>query len=255
MKVSARRSLTLWVPLGLLATVVGCATARPSYDTVAREVLLSERTSPPGRSCRVNELPATLPSASDLVEEPELRAAIRDLVGEGQREGQYVLLSMAYDPFGSNIRREVIEHNVPNAVADSVQKLVFSLRRSLPEAEQGWGVRLRIEPAEPVRLRVGRQELCDPVPRDPNLAYAIQHAYGPSSRVRGSARETRLWVRLTVGPRGTVVGAQVERGVAGNSMVVQQVLDYVRSFFFHPALEDGFPTTGTISVPITVRDR
>jgi hypothetical protein len=254
-KGTVRQSLIRLGWVGLLAATTGCATTRPSYDAAAREALLSERAPPSGRACRISTIPATLPEPSDLVEEQELTAAIRDLLGDRQRDDDYVLFSMAYDRFGSNIRREVIEHNVPDAVADSVQKLVFALRKSLPEAEVGWGVRLRIDTAEPVTLRVGRQELCDPVPRDASLAYAIQQAHGPSRRVRGSVRETRLWIRLTVGPRGTVVGAQVERGAVGSTILVQQVLEYVRTFFFHPALEDGFPTTGTISVPITVRDR
>jgi hypothetical protein len=237
-----------------VAVLSGCASGRARPEAFDRAELLSERTSPLGRSCRVAEFPATLPTTAELVDEAALVAETRELVGDRPSREGYVLFSMAYDRFGSNIRRTVIEHDISSSVADSIQKLVFAHRETLDEAPRDWGLRLRMEIGDSIRFRVGRQELCDPAPRDANLAYAMQHTYGSGFRMRGRVRENLVWMRLTVGPRGTVTSAEVERGTVGNTVLLQSLLEYVRSFFFYPALEDGMPTTGTISVPITIRE-
>lgn len=220
--------------------------------------LLSSRPAPVGRTCRVTGFPETLPAAEQLVDREALLADLAGLApAPVSRDGTpYVLLSMGYDRFGINVRRAVIEHDVGAAVADSVQKLVFAHRRTLDEGDHDWGVRLRVSLVEGGgRLEVGRMEVCAPRPRDSLLAMAAESPFTGGTRVRGGYRESTVWVRLQVGPNGTVTGAAVERGIVAGMALEQRIFDHVRSLFFEPALQDGQPVSGTISIPVLVRER
>lgn len=242
--------LTAW-----FAVLAGCASA-PRADPALRSAeLLSERSSGPGRICEVVDRPERLPAADALVDSAALRADIVALLQASEDSTGYVLFSMAFDKHGTNIRRAVIEHDVRPVLADSLQKLVFKHRRTVEESDGDWGVRLRIGLAESPRFDVGRQERCAPRPRDGSLARAIETAslYGTGTRYRGGVRETTVWVRLQIGPSGNVTGAAIERGIVGGTAVEQRIYDFVRTLFFDPALEDGFPTTGYLSIPLVVR--
>jgi hypothetical protein len=186
--------------------------------------------------------------AAALPELPDLRPRQPD-------SAAYVLLSLSYDKFGSNIRRTVIEHNLRPAVADSIQKLVFVHRRRFAEADDEWGVRLRIGLEGPLHFEVGRQEYCAPRPRDTNLALAMETTYGSGTRFRDGYRESIVWMRLVINPQGSVAGASLERGVVAGIGTEQRILEYVRTLFFDAALADGHPVTGAVSVPVVVRER
>ncbi|MBA4156945.1 MAG: hypothetical protein H0X65_05660 [Gemmatimonadetes bacterium] len=241
-----------------LLVLSACASAPQASTSEARRAeLLSAQASQPGRSCYVVDTPEELPAADVLVDSAALVRDLATLPRTEQDSAGYVLLSMGYDRFGANIRRAVIEHDVSTAAADSVQKLVFNHRRAVEEGEaQGdWGVRLRIDLDGSPHLQVGRQERCAPRPRDSALAMAMQTTHGTGTRYRGGVRESTVWVRLFVSPQGTVTGAALERGFVQGAMMEQRILDYVRSIFFEPAREDGFPSSGTITIPLTVRQR
>jgi hypothetical protein len=239
----------------LLLVVAGCVSV-PRQSPEARAVeLLSASPPPPGRTCQISPLPETLPSPEQLVEVDALRADLGAYLGERQIGPGFVLMSMGYDRFGSNIRRVVIEHDVGTAAADSIQRLVFKHRRTLDEAERDWGVRLRIGVDEAMRLEVGRSEVCAPRPRDAGLAMAMEQTMGAGTRFRGGIRESTIWVRLLVNPQGQVMGATVERGIVGGALMEQRIIDHVRSFFFEPALNDGDPVSGYVSIPLVVRER
>jgi len=249
-----------WIRLASLALALsataGCASRAPTLSPEARSAELLSATPPPaGRTCQVIATPADLPAADRLVEVDALAADLGDLRLEPRDAAGYVLLTMGYDRFGSNIRRTVIEHNVRKEVADSVQKLVFKHRRTADEGEDDWGVRLRIDLDGPPRFAVGRQEFCAPRPRDHAVALAMETTMGAGTRMRDGYRESTLWVRLWVAPSGTVTRAAVERGIVSGLSLEQRVFDYVRTLFFEPALADGHPVTGTISVPVRVLER
>jgi hypothetical protein len=243
----------------LLGTVVlafaGCASAPKTSPEARSAELLSSRPSPMGRVCRTIEFPAQLPAAGELLDMEPLAADLAELRG-ALGDTSYALFSMRYDKFGTNIRRAVIEHNLGAALADSVQKLVFKHRQTLPESDGEWGVRMRIGlgPSAP-KLEVGRQEICAPRPRDSHLAMAMENTFGASTRYRSGYRESTVWVRLLVSPQGTVSGASIERGLIPTLGIEQRIFDHVRGFFFEPALEDGHPVSGSISVPVVVRLR
>jgi hypothetical protein len=245
--------------LGLVfAALTGCS-MKP-VNTLTPEAraaeLLSARPAPLGRTCQILAYPAVLPRAEELVEREALLADLA-AVAPPEAVAPYVLLTMGYDRYGINIRRAVIEHNVGAALADSVQKLVFKHRRTTDEAEQEWGVRLRIDLVGDPRFEVGRQEVCAPRPRDSVLAQAITNAatFGSGTRIRDGFRESTVWVRLQVSPSGSVTGAAVERGIVAGLALEQRIFDHVRALFFEPALQDGHPVSGSISIPVRVRER
>lgn len=247
MNVSRSASKTIAL-VGALAAA-GCAPVGPAAGP-ERAALLSEAPATE-RQCVVSSRPRELVPADLMVDSAALRADLERLAGDGPPG--YVLLSMVFDTTGINIRREVIEHNVRPLVADSVQRLVFGHRRELDASDERLGVRLRLDLGPQVSMRVGRQELCPPVPLDPALETALVHFRSSGLRYRGGRRERTIWVRVLVNSHGTVVGSQIERGGVGGVDFERSVFDFVRRYSFRPATEDGMPVRGQILVPIRVR--
>lgn len=235
----------------LLLLVAACASVHRPH--AARDPsLLSTQPAPFGRTCHVLQEPAELPPAAALVDSVALRAAVRALRADQDAAGGYALLSLSYDRFGSNVRRTVIEHDLPRTTADSLQKLVFAHRRTLEPTETEWGVRLRLELGDEVRMRVGRQEYCEARPRDRTLHSPYD---AMSARYQGpGARDETVWIRVYLDPVGHVSGIRVERGMVSTALE-HQLLNYVRALSFEPALADGMPVSGSTLVPVFVRRR
>ena len=165
----------------------------------------------------------------------------------------HVLIGMRYDERGVNVRRAVIERQVPAALADTLQKLVFAYRRALPQAEREWGVRLRMDLGEQPVMRVGRSLVCAPRARDPAAGFGNSVADASFGDVRQSAPSPGLaessgavWVRVVLDAGGNVTDARVER-TAIRAAAEQQVLRYVRNISFIPATEDGYPVPGQLT--------
>jgi hypothetical protein len=227
----------------LLASLAGCALPPPPSDPA----LLSQ-TPARGPGCRAVQLPEELPTPGALVDTAALDAAIGELRRDAPVEPGYVLLSMGYAPDGTNIRRAVIEHTLRPAVADSLQKLVFAHRGTLPPREAEWGVRLRIDLDGAPRYRVGRREVC--LPRVRTLAFGeggIQDRYAP-----GTLEGQAVWIRVRLDALGRVTDARVERGLVRRGPQEALLLNYVRSLTFEPAREDGRPVPAELSVPVRV---
>jgi TonB family protein len=237
------------VALAALLAAASCAPLR-SAPAPEREALLSDRVMALDRQCEVSPLPGRLPAADLLVDS----AALGRDVARARRDQDrgYVLLSLAYDTTGLNIRRAVIEHNVRPLLSDSIQQLVFEHRRELEEGE-AVGVRLRVDLDAGVGLRVGRQELCPPVPLDPGLETALVHFRSTGTRYRGGQRERTVWVRTFVNANGTVTASRVERGGLGGVDFERSIFDFVRRYSFRPATIDGMPVSGEILIPVRIR--
>ena len=165
---------------------------------------------------------------------------------------------MRYDPHGLNVRRQVIEHRVSPALADSLQALAFAYRRTMPAADREWGVRLRMELGEKPALKVERSVVCPPALRDPlegpfsaasNRRWGDVRDASPAPSV-GSAGT--VWVRVTLDAAGNVTGVRVDRGgvLRGSDA---HLLAAVRTLDFAPATEDGQPVPGEITIPYRVR--
>lgn len=239
--------------LVLAAGLGGCA---PRGDSVAapRAALLSEGSARTAAECRVAPTPLQLPAAEVLVDAAALREAATAAWAAHGRPAGHVLFSLRFDRGGTNVRRAVLEHSLPEALADSLQQLVFAHRRALEPAEAEWGVRLRMDlGAEPL-LRVGRWEVCPPRPRDQRLALASSR--GPAGwdvRTDGNQPpDAAIWLRVSLDADGTVTDARVERGRA-LGVSGWRVLNAVRSIPFIPALEDGYPVPGELSLALPTR--
>ena len=191
------------------------------------------------RACRAERAPSTLPAAEALVDAPALAGEAAGL----WRGSGYVLFTLLYDRAGTNVRRDVIEHSVPDAVADSLQRLVFAHARRVGEARGEWGVRFRVELGAEPRFTVERRELCAPVASGDRLAMA-----GPGSV---AVSPDLVWVRVRLDARGLVTDARVERGSVNDGSEAR-LLTQVRTMSFLPALADGQPVAGETTIPVRV---
>jgi hypothetical protein len=200
------------------------------------------------RTCRAER--AALPAAASLVDVEALGAdAARLWTESGERPG-YVLLTLRYDRDGTNVRRDVLEHTVSDAVADSLQRLVFAHRRRAEPARGAWGARLRVELGHNPALEVAPREVCTPAPhrRGERLALA-EGIREPGFADAGPFAPEMVWVRVRLDAQGVVTDARVERGgVAGAPEA--RLLTYVRGLPFLPALEDGRPVPGETTIPV-----
>jgi hypothetical protein len=243
----AHRSLPL-----LLVTLAACASSRPGPPV---EALLSE-VPPPSAACEVIATPAALPAANLLVDSATVRRHITEYAATIEpAPAGHVLLSMSWDSAGLNYRRDVIEHATTAAFADTVRRMVFSAVREVEDgAELPWYVRLRVDlQGDDVTLRVGRSELCPPVPRDAALEARLHTITGAGVRYREGRRERLIVVRLHVATGGQVISSEVVRGPLMTTDQQRSVADFVRQFSFQPATIDGRPVRGSIEIPVIIR--
>jgi len=238
-----------WIPL-LVILLAACATGPAAQD---RAALLSEAAPVGYRACQIVAVPEILPSPQELVDVSALEADVMEFWRDQELDPAHILLSMAYDPDGTNIRRDVIEHSSIPMAADSVQKLVFASLEELPEAEEEWTVRLRLDVSDEVDFRVGRSEYCPPRARDTDMDRAIRSIQFRAPRVERGVRTRTVMVRVTVDPVGRVQAAAPRTGPPMGTDMQQRIFYHMQQFIFEPARLDGAPTVGTIDVPVRVR--
>lgn len=220
-----------------------------------RAALLTDAPPAFDRACRPVQAPEALPAPAALVDDAFASEAAAAWAAAGGPPG-YVLLSMGYGRDGMNIRRAVIEHNVSDALADTLQKLVFAHRRAAEPAREEWGVRLRVDLGETPSLRVGRREFCRPAPREAGYR-AVSTAFDVRETSAWSVNEPLLsdgglvWVRVSLDEAGLVTDARLERSPVRGPWEVR-LLNYVRSIPFYPALEDGYPVAAETRIPVRV---
>jgi hypothetical protein len=247
---NAYRSL----PLLLLLALSACSASRRTGPPV--EALLSE-VPQPSAACEVIATPAALPAANLLIDSAAVRSRIREYVATIEpAPAGHVLLSMSYDSAGLNYRREVIEHATTAVVADSIQRFVFAGLREVEDGEElPWYVRLRLDlqGSEVVAMRVGRSELCPPVPRDASLESRLHTVASAGIRYREGRRERLIVVRLDVSTGGQVIGSTVMRGPLLTTDQQRSISDFVRRYSFQPATIDGRPVRGSIEIPVIIR--
>ncbi|HEU0012222.1 MAG TPA: hypothetical protein VFQ45_00990 [Longimicrobium sp.] len=230
----------------LLAGAAGCGAAMGGGPRPMRAELLTDRPVPPDRriECTVMREPEALPAPDALVDAAALRADAAALwAARGQPPG-YVLFAIRHDPDGVNVRREVIEHTVTDALADSLQELVFAHRRVTAPAEREWGVRLRVDLGAQPTLRVGRSELCPPYREEDR--WIAQPSRDMPFFSSAAARDPfdvddMVRVRVVVDARGRVMDAQIERGMVRADA---SLLYGIRNMLFFPAEQDGHPVAG-----------
>jgi hypothetical protein len=205
--------------------------------------------------CAPETYPAELPSVDAVVDSARLAGVVRDLmISETARATGHVLLTLEFDEDGLSTRRRVIEHSVQRAVADSIQRLLFGVRREVEEADSTWGVRVRLDLGEPIRMRTGRREFCPPVARDRRLAAAMEGFNPVGFRYRGGVGERIVHMRSLVGTTGNVVTSRMERGGLQGSQLERDIALYLRQFLFVPATVDGFDTRAWVIIPVRIAE-
>jgi hypothetical protein len=249
------------IALAALAVLPACATLQPDALLPRSELLSDAPPRPLDTRCRVSAEPRALPSVDALVDSAALAAAVADAWRASGRPAGHVLLGLRYDRAGINVRRDVIEHRVGDALADSLQKLVFAHRRTTDAAEREWSVRLRVDAGEAPSLRVGRTEVCSARPRTaPESGPNGRTAGAPWGDVRSAMagpsfadayNPSTVWVRVALDARGYVTDARVERSVARVAWE-NRLLSYVRTLSFVPAMEDGYPVPAHLSLPLSL---
>jgi hypothetical protein len=210
-----------------------------------------QASSPIRRRCTPARLPEELPSADALVDSAVLVAEAARLGGTARG---FVVASLRHDVQGTQVRRRVIERELPPELADSLEALLYAVRRVTPAAPVEWGVRLRIELNQGVRLRVTRQQECPAVPSERDLisspsGFDVRAATAEQAGTALATDPSVVWVRLQVDERGSVVAASVTRGYRRGA-IDDRVLRYVRTLTFHPALQDGYPVPAEVELPI-----
>ncbi len=203
-------------------------------------------------ACAPDSAPAALPRVADLVDAEALARGVSGL-REGTAGAGEVVLTLEYQPDGVNIRREVVAHTATPEVADSVQKLFFAARRQAPAAESPWGVRLRVPLARPAAYAVERREYCPPRPRSRELQFAMEVPSTPGTRYREGSRERTVLVRVRVHPAGYVYSASLHRGADRGVEFERDLYNTVRRYSFYPAMLDGQPVYGEVTVPVRIR--
>lgn len=240
------------LPVLVLAVSAACATGG-SHASAPHAALLSNAPDVRPRGCTVAQQPSVLPQAAALVDEPALRAAAAGLWRTTGGAPGYALFSLRYDREGANIRRAVVETDLPDAVADSLQQLVFAFRRDVAPAAREWGVRLRVDLGPQPELRVGRWQVCAPVPRDGRLGDA---SFTSLWDVRDGAvpvPSQRVWLRVRLDANGAVTDVSIARtDVRGFS--AWRLVNLIRTMPFRPALEDGYPVPGETTLAFSVTD-
>jgi hypothetical protein len=246
----ARSGALLLLPLaGVLLASCGAVQRAPHTEQVLSDV--------PARSiyCAPETYPAELPPANAVLDSAGLASSVADLIRRDTVPVQgHVLITLAFDEEGTSTRRAVIEHATTPALADSIQRLLFNVRREVEEADSAWGVRVRLDLGDPVRMRVGRRESCPPVPRDRRLAAAME-GYSPVGfRYRGGVGERIVHMRSLIATTGNVTTSHMERGGLRGSQLERDIGLYLRQFLFVPATVDGFDTSAWVIIPVRIVD-
>lgn len=203
-------------------------------------------------ACVPDSTLAALPDVAALVDVDALASGVAGLRDQAAGGGE-VVLTLEYEPDGTNIRREVVRHTATPALADSVQKLFFAARRQAPRAAAPWGVRLRVPLAQPAAYAVERREYCPPRPRSRELQFAMETPVAPGTRYRGGIRERTVLVRVRVHPAGYVHSASLLRGADRGAEFERDLYNTVRRYSFYPAMLDGQPVYGEVTVPVRIR--
>jgi TonB family protein len=248
---SPRRSIRL-LSAAALAAVSACAGAP------AGSAAPGDGPGWPRRTCHAAREPRELPAAAALLDSAGRVNAAAEAWRHAGRPAGHVVFSLRYDPHGLNVRRQVIEHRVAPALADSLQALAFAHRRTTARADREWGVRLRMELGEQPALKVERSILCPPALRDPvdgPFSSAANRGWGdvrdplPAPSL-GTA--SAVWLRVALDAGGNVTDVRVERGAVlrdGNA----QLLSAVHALDFVPATEDGEPVAGETTIVYRLR--
>lgn len=232
----------------LAGALTACGSVRQPVAGPTTDLAVRQST-----QCVREGYPAALPAANALLETEELARELRALLEGAQVQAGEATLTLWYDPEGTNVRRDLLRHNLPQPLADSVQQLVFAALQQAPAMERAWGARLHVSVGQRVAFAVAHREYCPPRPRSRALETEMAQFQNTGVRYRAGVRERMVLMQVTVHPAGYVEDARVLRGGAPGSTLEKQIRDDLRTYSFIPASLDGIPVQGQLAVPIRLR--
>jgi hypothetical protein len=194
-----------------------------------------------------------LPPVSAVLDTAALTRGMTALLRDADLERGDAVLTLWFQEDGKNMRRQLLTHELPPAVADSVQKLVFASLHAAPRRQLPWGARLRVEMQPEAHYTLQPREHCPPRPRSRVLESDIAGYLGTGARYRDGRRERVVLMEVTVHPLGYVLDARVVRGAPSGGSMELTLRDHLRQFSFYPASIDGVPVQGQLLVPVRVR--
>jgi TonB family protein len=192
-------------------------------------VLLSDRPMPRS-NCRIESRPNPLPAVNAIVDSAALDGKLRELaVAEHFDHGadMRVLVSLGWDPHGVSTRARPFDWYVPHGVGEQIGAMV---RSTVRPQRGGMNVRLRIDFADgKPTFRVGRSEVCQPqgLERINIMAPAVEQIEAPHD----------VRVRVTVGPGGNLIGAQITSS-SGKRYWDDEVMRMVNESSFNAGIID-----------------
>jgi TonB family protein len=191
--------------------------------------------------CRPAPIPEVLLTVSEAVDSAALHTALTEFWEESELPAGRASVSLAWDGYGANVRRQVVDHDLRPEVADSVQALVYAHRTTQAEREVtgDWGVRLDISMAPEPAFSVARQTYCPPRPLNVREVNEYIHGRYPA---RGDTRlhsRTQVYVRVGVDRSGRVRDVRIER--PSGTRIDQFAEQLARELTFRPATMDGIP--------------
>jgi TonB family protein len=231
------------IVLGAALLTAACGPA------VGRGSDLGVRTPP---ACGPETMPEQLPTVAQVVDVARLAALLEPLRPAHPDSQGFVLLSLTWQPDGTNIRRDVVQHTLDPVRADSVQELVFATLVPVEERPQEWGARLRIDLSGSGAYAVEPRVYCPPRPRSRELRQEMAQYLSSGVRYRGGRRERTVLVEVDVRPGGFVEDARIVRGGDPGSSLERSVRDFVRQYTFEPASLDGVPVAGRLTIPVRI---
>lgn len=233
----------------LAGALAACGSVRQPVAGPTTDLAVRQST-----QCVAEAYPAALPTVESLVNTQALAGELGALLAGANVQGGQATLTLWYDPEGTNVRRDLLRHTLPPALADSVQELVFAALGPAPAMERAWGARLHLQQVgERVAFTVSRREYCPPRPRSRSMETEMAQFQNTGVRYRAGTRERMVLMQVTVHPAGYVEDARVLRGGAPGSTLERQLRDDLRTQIFIPASLDGVPVQGNLAVPIRLR--
>jgi hypothetical protein len=243
-KHTVKRSLVLAL---LLASCAGVGTRSGG-------VLLSMRPQPAGQRCYANVPPVRVAGLDELVDSTGLAGRMED--AERSSQGHAIFIA-GTDSLGAPGSVRIVERSLPEPVAHRIADALHAMMRPQLPSERGWGVLVRVDVADSIRWRIGRQEECPPalanrreIQRSLREGLEKVVVRDPGARRVLSTDEARsLTMRVFIDSLGAVQNAE-PLTILQHRALDSLAMSIARQFRFHPALLNRQPVPVWIQIPI-----
>lgn len=235
--------------------LLGCA-AQTAQSPAVGGVLEPGWDPPPGQRCALSTAPKQLPSAAQVLDTARLASTVASLP---ERAGHGIFM-LGYDSLGVADSVRVVGSSLApvsreallSAVAAGVRKNTpFPAQPGRNQArENTWSVLLRIDLGQPLRLRIGRVEMCSPVLTNRSeVAQFITREWGRMVASNpGLPPRLAIVIEMTIDTTGTVAFAHLAEPVPYRGVVEMAQRAAVRGKFL-PARLNRRPVQMKVWLP------